>query len=177
LVEQLLQLARVDASETSANNGTQATCDLVDVARQVLANLAPAASIKRQNVELVSPEHCRIPGDAALLSALLRNLVDNAIRYSPTQATVCVTITRSESHKVRLRVEDSGAGLTAELQQQLGQRFVRGLGSGEDGSGLGWSIVTRIAKLLDLEIDIATSTSYGGLAVQLTWPQARTDAT
>jgi two-component system sensor histidine kinase QseC len=89
---------------------------------------------------------------------------------------VCVTITCSESHKVRLRVEDSGAGLTAELQQQLGQRFVRGLGSGEDGSGLGWSIVTRIAKLLDMEIDIATSTSYGGLAVQLTWPQARTDA-
>ena len=176
LVEQLLQLARVDASETSANSGTQATSDLVDVSRQVLANLAPAASMKRQIVELVSPEHCRIPGDAALLSALLRNLVDNAIRYSPTQATVCVTITCSESHKVRLRVEDSGAGLTAELQQQLGQRFVRGIGSGEDGSGLGWSIVTRIAKLLDLEIDIATSSSYGGLAVQLTWPQARTDA-
>ena len=176
LVEQLLQLARLDAAEVTASSGARTTSDLVDVARGVLADLTPAASFKHQHVELVSPEHCYVLGDAVLLSALTRNLVDNAIRYSPVQAAVCVTIARTGSQQVFLRIEDSGAGIATQLQAQLGKRFVRGLGSGEDGSGLGWSIVTRIAKLLDLEITVETSPSLGGLAAQLTWPLAQREA-
>ena len=167
LVDQMLLLARLESSVSAPSTGS-AMFDLCGVTRRVIADLMLNAMQKQQTIALDAPDTCRIAGDSALIGALVRNLVDNAIRYSPIRANVRVHID-CQSHTT-LTVEDSGPGLPIEVRQRLGERFFRVLGSGEDGSGLGWSIVRRIARVLGLAIDVATSAKLGGLAVTVSWP-------
>ncbi len=170
LVDQLLTLARLESqSHTTATATTSARFDLGAVTRRVIADLAPVAAAKQQVLSLEAPAECLVSGDPALIAVLVRNLVDNAVRYSPAHARVSVTLTNERPPK--LTVEDSGHGLSAEVNSRLGERFFRVLGSGEDGSGLGWSIVRRIARVFDLAIDIDSSAQLGGLAVTISWPE------
>ena len=69
----------------------------------------------------------------------------------------------------QLGVEDSGPGLTPEEQARLGERFFRVLGTGQSGSGLGWSIIQRIARLHRLQVGTDTSPDLGGLRVTVRW--------
>lgn len=167
LVDQLLLLARLEARNETQSSARR-VIDVSAIARAVIADLTPEASKKMQRLAFDAPEACMASGDAALLTALIRNLVDNAMRYSPNGANVNVQIEPGDS--VRLVVEDSGPGLAPELRQRLGERFFRVLGSDEDGSGLGWSIVRRIAQVLDLNITVDQSATLGGLSVTIKWP-------
>ncbi len=172
LVDQLLTLARLESpSCTNATDAAAAPLDLIAITRGVVADLAPLAAAKRQVLYLDAPPEFRVSGDPALIAVLVRNLVDNAIRYSPVGARVNVTVTNGTQQQ--LTVEDSGSGLSPEIRQRLGERFFRVLGSGEVGSGLGWSIVRRVANALNLAIEILPSEQLGGLAVTVTWPLAR----
>ena len=72
-------------------------------------------------------------GDELLLAVLLRNLIDNALRYSPDGAQIRVQVT-SESGQIVLRVDDSGPGMTAPEMARLGERFYRVLGHAQPGS-------------------------------------------
>ena len=130
LVTQLLTLSRLEAG----SEGTAADVDLSELVRRVVADEAPQGLRKQQTVELDAPTPCRVKGDATLLAVLTRNLVDNALRYSPERAKVRVTV-RTDTADIRLRVEDSGPGLSDADIQRLGERFFRVLGSGEGGSG------------------------------------------
>jgi len=167
LVEQLLTLSRLDADAAAASRAA----DLAAVVRQVLADLAPRAVAKAQALELEADEHCTVAADGTLLAVLVRNLVDNAVRYSPAGARVQVSV-RRHAGRVVLRVEDSGPGVGAELQARLGQRFFRPAGQAETGSGLGWSIVRRIAEVQRMDIEIGTSAALGGLEVRVSAPAA-----
>ncbi|MFZ2293831.1 MAG: ATP-binding protein, partial [Polaromonas sp.] len=111
-----------------------------------------------------SPEPCSIPGNETLLAVLVRNLVDNAVRYSPQGARVKVAV-QHQSGRVVLSVDDSGPGLEDVDRERLGERFFRVPGSLESGSGLGWSIARRIAAVHGLEIQASRSAELGGLAV------------
>jgi two-component system, OmpR family, sensor histidine kinase QseC len=162
LVEQLLTLSRLEAGAAVAMQ----TVDLAALARQVVGDLAPRALHKRQDLGAAT-EPCTVRGDATLLGVLLRNLVDNALRYSPPGARIDVTVRRAEGRAL-LQVEDSGPGLPADQAQRLGRRFERGLGHEESGSGLGWSIVRRIADAHGLHVDLGPSQRLGGLAVTVT---------
>jgi two-component system sensor histidine kinase QseC len=113
-----------------------------------------------------------VAADETLLAVLVRNLVDNAVRYSPANASVHVSVQREGAHVV-LRVEDSGPGLPADVQQRLGQRFYRPPGQAESGSGLGWSIVRRIAAVLGAKVALSSSATLGGLAVQVSVPSTK----
>jgi len=135
----------------------------------VLAALAPAALARRQDLALDAPSSCPLPGSAPLLAALLRNLADNALRYSPDGAPVRVQL-RCVDGRVQLRIEDGGPGLAAADAARLGERFFRVLGSGASGSGLGWSIVRRIAEAHGATVTIERSAALGGLAVELSFP-------
>jgi len=104
-----------------------------------------------------------------LLGVLLRNLVDNALRYSPDGATVLVRVAL-ENGQPLLQVEDSGAGMTAPEMARLGERFYRVPGHAQPGSGLGWSIVRRIAQVCGAQVEAAPSARLGGLAVSVRWP-------
>jgi two-component system sensor histidine kinase QseC len=110
-----------------------------------------------------------IQADDMLTSVLIRNLVDNAMRYSPDGAQVDLSVKVQGNH-VAFRVQDSGAGLSESEMAHLGERFYRVLGTGQTGSGLGWSIVRRIAKVYRAEVSVSPSAALGGLCVVVQWP-------
>jgi two-component system sensor histidine kinase QseC len=166
LVEQLLTLSRLEASRTPAPG----SLELGAVVREVVAELAPAALAKHQTIDVEATGTCGVDAEATLLSVLVRNLVDNAMRYSPPGATVKVSI-RQGPGGIELTVEDSGPGMNAAEIARLGERFFRVVGSGESGSGLGWSIVRRIAAVSGVGVEVSRSGSLGGLAVTLRFPR------
>ncbi len=160
LVEQLLTLSRLEA-------GAAAPATLVDlggVVRRVAAELAPRALARRQVLEVDAAGGCTVAGDETLLAVLVRNLVDNALRYSPDSAQVQVAV-RTQGDAVLFGVDDSGPGLADTDLQRLGERFFRVPGSSESGSGLGWSIVRRVAAVLGAQVQVQRSAVLGGLGV------------
>lgn len=168
LVEQLLTLSRLEASAVPA----MAEVDLSALARGVVADLAPKAVGKKQTLALEAAQPCLVPGNETLLGVLVRNLVDNAVRYSPPSACIKVAVGLKDGQVV-LSVEDGGPGLDEAARQRLGERFFRVMGNLESGSGLGWSIVRRIAAVHQMAVQVGASADLGGLAVRVT---ARTGA-
>lgn len=173
LVEQLLTLARLEAASghSTAPSGARTT-DLSTLTRRVAADLAPAALLRQQVLILDAPNACPVNGDETLLGVLVRNLIDNALRYSPTGATVQVTVS-AQNHQTLFQVQDSGPGLTAPEMARLGERFYRVLGTEQSGSGLGWSIVRRVAGVFGAQVTVSRSETLGGLAVTVRWPVVR----
>jgi two-component system sensor histidine kinase QseC len=168
LVEQLLTLARLEAAPPPP--GSEAlSVDVSQVARRVAAELAPAALARHQTLVLEAADPCPVKGNDALLGVLVRNLLDNALRYSPDGAEVEVRI-EHQADKTTLTVEDAGPGMSEADSARLGERFFRVLGHGQTGSGLGWSIVKRIADVFEAQVSVAQSTRLGGLAVRVAWP-------
>jgi two-component system, OmpR family, sensor histidine kinase QseC len=165
LVEQLLTLSRLETGAATAASPVE----LGALVRQVVAELASQAIRKGQTIEVDGLEACRIAGDATLVAVLVRNLVDNAVRYSAAGATTRVAVLAG-GNQARLLVEDSGPGLDAPDMARLGERFFRVMGSGEAGSGLGWSIVRRIAAAQGATIRVNRSAALGGLAIEVEWP-------
>ncbi|SCU76338.1 Signal transduction histidine kinase [Cupriavidus necator] len=166
LVSQLLTLSRL---EDAAGLPSRQPVNWVPVAQQALSDCLALAQQKQVDVELEWPPEGQAPlpvaGDTNLLSLLLRNLLDNAIRYSPPGALVTIDF-RPDSVTVR----DQGPGVAPDVLARLGDRFFRG-GSGqrEQGHGLGISIAQRVARLHGLEIAFANRTDGAGkgLAVRI----------
>lgn len=165
LVEQLLTLSRLEAGAVPLSQ----TVDLNAVVRGVVAELAPQAIDKQQSIEVDAPVPCQVRGDALLLAVLVRNLVDNAIRYSPTQGHIQIAL-RRQPDGIRLLVDDSGPGMSPADMQRVGERFFRVLGTAQSGSGLGWSIVQRIAAVLQARATIGRAHGLGGLSATVDWP-------
>jgi two-component system sensor histidine kinase QseC len=160
LVEQLLTLSRLEADTAPRTRPV----DVGAVARAIVAELAPVAVAKGQSVQLEATPGCIVSADETLLGVLVRNLVDNAVRYSPRGARIEVGVTPSPG-AVAIDVQDSGPGLPEAQLQRLGERFFRMPGNEESGSGLGWSIVRRIATALGADLDARRSRRLGGLDV------------
>jgi two-component system, OmpR family, sensor histidine kinase QseC len=163
LVEQLLTLARIEAERAPARQ----RLDLAAIVQAAVAEIAPRAVAKEQQLELDADPGSVVAGDETLLRVLVRNLVDNAVRYSPTRARIAIRVAL-QADEVVLEVADSGPGLHEADLQRLGERFFRVAGHDESGSGLGWSIVRRIAAAHDAHLDVARSDALGGLVVRVT---------
>ena len=176
LVDQLLQLARLEADAVDAQPaaGRDTPTDLTAVAARLVRELSDAARVRGQQIRLECPPRpVSVPMSAALAAVLLRNLLDNALRYGPDGGKVAVQLLPAQvTHGVRLCVEDAGPGLSDADLARLGERFFRVLGSGQSGSGLGWSIVRRLARLHALQLRIDRSPALGGLRVTVDWPRA-----
>ncbi len=171
LVEQLLTLARLEAA--SALTTSPAVCvDLGGATRRIAAELAPGALVRHQTLELEADTPSPVAGDEVLLGVLVRNVIDNALRYSPDGARVRVAL-QTEAGQTVLRVDDSGPAMAEADMARLGERFYRVLGSGQQGSGLGWSIVKRIGEVSGAQITVSRSALLGGLAVVVCWPSPR----
>lgn len=168
LVEQLLTLARLE-SNPQARTAAPPTTDATLVARRIAADLAPKALARRQTLELDAQTPCPVTGDEILVGVLVRNLIDNALRYSPPGAQILVQVT-NDSGQIMLQVQDSGPGMSPEEMTHLGERFYRVLGNEQPGSGLGWSIVKRIADVCGAQVQVSRSERLGGLAVTVRWP-------
>ncbi len=165
LVDQLLTLSRLEAGA----DGVGQPVELAAVIRNVVSDLALQAVRKQQVLEVDAAEPLRVRGDALLLAVLARNLIDNAIRYCPPGGTVKVTLAE-KGERIQLTIDDSGPGMSEPDLRRLGERFFRVIGTGEGGSGLGWSIVRRIAAVHRADVEIGRSADLGGLRVTVDWP-------
>ncbi len=141
LVDQLLALSRLDATSSLMNDATH--LDWRELADEVVAESLPVAQRKAIALSAIveSPPQ-PIKGNRLLLKMLLANLVNNALRYTPEQGTVEIILRHNG-----VSVTDNGPGVMPSHLSRLGERFFRPPGSQENGSGLGLSIVKRIARL------------------------------
>lgn len=160
LVDQLLILAQMDANAVPADERVS----LQHLAEEVLADLAPSALEKAMEVELEAAAELNVRGRRSWLRILLRNLVDNAIRYTPRGGRVQVRIGREGTHLI-LSVTDTGPGIPENERLRVRERFYRLLGSGEKGSGLGLSIADRIAAIHGATLHLAAGDGGVGLKV------------
>ena len=135
-----------------------------------MAEIAPAAIEKEIELKLHANCISIVNGHSDSLHILLRNLIDNAIRYTPEKGSVEVS-TRTNDGTVQLMIADSGTGVPKEEQERIFERFYRRTGTKATGSGLGLSIVKRIADLHRAEIQL-TDSPLGGLCVTLKFPAA-----
>ena len=166
LVDQLLTLSRLEAA---GERPASEPLDLCELVRRAAAELAPDTLYRQQQLEFEAPVSCIVNGNAVLVSVLVRNLIDNASRYSPRHSRIVVSVSL-ESGCPTLRVQDSGPGISPDNLARLGERFFRVLGSAQTGSGLGWSIVRQIAAAFSATVDVKPSTLLGGLCVTVRWP-------
>lgn len=168
LASQLLQLAR---SEPDAGALAHSEISWNSLVRQAVIQLFPLAEQKNIDLGLLQCQPATLTGDFTALRAVLENLIDNALRYSPEGAKVDVELTTSTDGWAVLTVSDNGPGIAPEQREAVMQRFVR-LSSGEStGSGLGLPIVqsTLTAHGGNLKL---TDTIGGGLTVTVRLPLA-----
>jgi two-component system, OmpR family, sensor histidine kinase QseC len=169
-VEQLLQLARADAEQTRAL--VNARVNLREVAVWVVSVLSQRAYERAIDLGVDAPATVEVRGDGGALRVLLRNLVDNAVRYTPIGGTVTVSLGRGEDGPW-LEVADDGVGVAIEEHEKVFDRFHRGPGEqamGSAGSGLGLAIVKRIADLHDARITLGEGLHGRGLSIRITFP-------
>lgn len=166
LVTQLLVLARADEA---AAPSVATRCRLDELAEQVLADVASEEAAAQTSLSLEAPAPITVAGDPALLEALVRNLADNAIRHGGPDARVQVSVVAKDGQAV-LTVEDDGPGVPAELLDQLGRRFFRGPEARASGSGLGLSIVARIAELHRGSVRFGSGAAGRGFRVEVLLP-------
>lgn len=168
LVEQLLRLARLDPL---AGLPQPRRFDLVQCVREEAAHDGGQGLSSDPALVFEWPDTALpITGDPALVGIVLRNLLDNAQRYSPAGTAVTVRLYGQAGSAV-LEVLDRGPGVTDDELRRLTERFFRGSSPGAEGSGLGLAIVRRIAELHGAELSIANREG-GGLRARLVFPAA-----
>lgn len=170
LVEQLLILARQESSAGDAQKPQ--SISLADTCRTVLTEIATMALERKIDIGLGHADDVRIDGYPEALRILVRNLLDNAVKYSPAGGRVDVEV-RAASSVVELSVDDSGPGIPAEHRARVLDRFYRLHDGGTVGSGLGLAIVKSIAEHHGAELSLTDSASLGGLRVVVRFPMSR----
>ena len=164
LVEQLLTLAR---EEASAGGSQQEPVDLLEVVRLAVADMLPLAQLKQIDLGLAAQHAAQVMGQPEALRVLLRNLLDNAIKYTPALGRVDISIDVMGGVAV-LTVEDNGPGVAPDALPRVFDRFFRaGDTLAETGSGLGLAIVKTIAEKHGATLDVGPSTRLGGLRVEV----------
>jgi two-component system, OmpR family, sensor kinase len=162
LIEQLLTLARID----TLGEETAESCPLRAIAAETIAAIAPAALNQDVRIELTEGDEVTVRGNPVLLRILLRNLIDNAVRHTPPGSTVTISV-GNEQGRGSLSVSDNGPGIPEQELARLTERFYRPLGTQASGSGLGLSIVKRIAEIHNASLQIASRDEGEGLRVEV----------
>jgi two-component system OmpR family sensor kinase len=168
LVEQLLALAREEAGSGPAREAV----DLRDVIRLAVADVMPQARLKQIDLGLTEGQAApaQVRGEPEALRVLLRNLLDNAVKYTPAAGRIDVSLEPAQGRLV-LTLEDSGPGIAEEERERVFDRFYRASNSAsETGSGLGLAIVQAIAARHGARLELAHSQRLGGLRVSVSFP-------
>jgi two-component system OmpR family sensor kinase len=166
LVEQLLVLARQEASAAGGAKAGQVA--LAELARRTVGDLAAVAQNKGVDLGLHHADEASVEGQGDALTILMRNLVDNAIKYTPPGGTVDVSVVGAS-----VVVEDSGPGIPEEERERVFDRFYRVAGSEASGSGLGLAIIKAIAERHGATLTLEKSERLGGLKAVVTFPASR----
>jgi two-component system, OmpR family, sensor kinase len=166
LVSQLLTLARNEPEAAQENRGPLA---LDAIARDAAADVQPLAQQRRIQIERRAPEGVTVVGETEALRILVRNLLDNAVRYSPEASTVTLSVQRDPAGRAVLEVSDEGPGIAAADRSRAFARFYRAPGAAEGGSGLGLAIVKAIAQRHGAQLTLADAVPHG-LHVAVSFP-------
>ncbi|TXT17335.1 MAG: two-component system OmpR family sensor histidine kinase QseC, partial [bacterium] len=169
LVGQLLTLARLDPASRPA---LQAVA-LDVLATEACAELGRIALERHISLELEAPEAVVVDANADLLRVLLRNLIDNALRYTPEGGRVEVAVSMTDAG-ASLVVGDDGPGIPEGERDAALLRFHRLAGQEVEGSGLGLSIVARIAELHAARLTLGDGPAGKGLTVRVLFPRPAT---
>jgi two-component system OmpR family sensor kinase/two-component system sensor histidine kinase QseC len=167
LVEQLLALAR---NEPGATATVLASLDLREVVLASLADVRAFADQRASTLDLMAGAPVNVAGDRGALALLVRNLADNALRYSPPGTRVEVRVLQ-EGGAALLQVDDAGPGIPADDRERVFDRFYRRASGDETGSGLGLAIVRGIAERHGAKVTIGDS-PLGGLRVTVRFAPA-----
>jgi two-component system OmpR family sensor kinase len=168
LVEQMLALARQEPRAEPVR--TRFALD--ELGREVIAELVPLADSRRIDLGMSEAQPVFVRGEREAVATLVRNLVDNAVRYTPAGGRVDVSVERSGEMpaQARIRVVDNGPGIAPGERERVFDRFYRQPGARSPGSGLGLAIVKAIASAHGATVALAAGAESRGLAVTVTFP-------
>lgn len=170
LLDQLLTLARAQMTP----KGAKAPISVQIALRNVMEILLPLAEAKDLDIGVEGAQDAFVQAEAIELATLVRNLVDNAIRYTPRGGKIDLSVSGDKGFVV-LSVRDTGPGIKPEKRARVFDPFYRVLGREETGSGLGLSIVKTIAEKMggSVELDFADTFAHKGLCVRVTLPRGK----
>lgn len=168
LVEQMLALARQEPRAEPAR--TRFALD--ELAREVVAELVPLADARQIDLGMSEAQTVFIRGEREAVATLIRNLVDNAVRYTPAGGRVDVLVERSTAVRLQaiIKVMDNGPGIAPEERERVFDRFYRRPGTRSPGSGLGLAIVRAIAEAHGAAVELGEGEAGRGLAVTVSFP-------
>lgn len=167
VIKQLLTLSRLNQEDT-LNDWHE--LDLHKLVKEILTYIVPVAFEKSIDIELMPPPLITtVHGNETTLGILIRNVVDNAIRYTPPHGEIKVALL-NQNNEVILRVTDTGTGIPLELRERVFERFYRILGTKAAGSGLGLAIVSQIAELHHARVSLHTPENGIGLQFDIAFP-------
>ena len=167
LVEQLLVLARQEASMAAGMKPTLVS--LAAICRLALEDMIAVAHERSIDLGLSHADATSIEGYPEALRILIRNLLDNAVKFSPQGGRIDLAVHAREG-AVELAVDDSGPGIPLEYRERVLDRFYRVDGSRTAGSGLGLAIVKSVAERHGAELALDDSVGLGGLRVTVRFP-------
>lgn len=151
VVDQLLTLSRMTPG---AELQDPEPIDLRAIAQEIIIELLPHADKRNILLELDAEDITKLPiGNNAAILIMLRNLIDNALRYSPENSKVIVQIKQNKD-SISMAVIDQGPGIPDKLKQRVFERFFRVVGNNSKGSGLGLGIVKQIVNLHHCKIEL-----------------------
>lgn len=175
LAQQLLALARAEPAAKSSV--TVAEIDWIAMVRQVAMEWAQEAL--RKNIDFgfeVTSKSFHMAGDALLLSEMMNNLIDNALRYTPSNGHVTVRIAE-QGESLVIAVEDDGIGIPEAQREVIFERFYRVLGTEQSGCGLGLAIVREIAQRHGGSVCAKGGANGVGSVFVLSFPHKKREAT
>jgi two-component system OmpR family sensor kinase len=173
LVSDLLLLARADAGRLAAHH----RCDLAEIAGAAAAEAAPLMG--RRHFVIDNDRPLRVEGSADELHRMVLNLLDNATRHTPDEATIELKLSQQGDFAV-VEVADDGPGIPAAMRTQIFDRFVRGEGPADTvrgtGTGLGLAIVSAVASSHKGSVE-ATESAFGGALFRARIPVVQAEHT
>ena len=168
LIEQLLSLAR---HEGAAERPAPDRVDLDDVVRQAVSETLPDANAKSISLAMHAPAPIQVRGHRDDLVLLVRNLLDNAIKYSPPGSRIDLGLTAPDG-RASLTVDDQGPGIAPAERARVFDRFYRAEGNSQHGSGLGLAIARSIAEGHHASIVLEDTPGGQGLRARVDFPAA-----
>ena len=167
VVEQLLTLSRLESGEGMNRQAV----DLTRLGRELQRDMQPLVDGRRIEFTQQIPAELQVVSYENGLYVLLRNLLDNALRYTPEGGEVCLRMRQAED-RLHIEIADSGPGIPVAERERVFERFVRLAGQRTSGSGLGLSIVQELAERLggEIRLDETSLPVASGLSVHVTLP-------
>ena len=167
MVRQLLMLARLEASQFGeVSSRVDVNALLVDA----ISNIAHLLIESGRDIDFDDNGPAIVKGDGQLLGTLIKNLLDNALQYSPEQGSIQAQTGTTDTGQVQLSIANNTLPISSRQRRKMLDTFYRIPGTRGSGSGIGLSIVKRIAEIHEAQLDIKDWRNRHGIKIVVTFP-------